>query len=144
MKNEGTTESSPPMTSCSQCGALRFDVNLCRNRRQHEENDIIWGSLYSGSRVLFFGALPSSDRWTGNHPDCQVSLFTEKNKSSPFSPVHPESPCTYSCILFSTVSHQFLYPLRFHLESTVLYIYYDYTRFFFTVNVFCAAPQPVW
>lgn len=43
-------ESSPPMTSCSLCGALPFDVTLCRNRRQHKENNIIWGSLGLGSR----------------------------------------------------------------------------------------------
>lgn len=61
MKNWGETdtlstiqrvESSPPMTSCSLCGALPFDVNLCRNRKQHEENNIIRGSLFGESGVF--------------------------------------------------------------------------------------------
>lgn len=67
MKNWGETdtlstiqrvESSPPMTSCSLCGALPFDVNLCRNRKQHEENNIIRGSLCLGSRGFFQPSSP--------------------------------------------------------------------------------------
>lgn len=74
-------------------------------------------------------------------PVCQRFSFSQrKGTALHFHPRTQETPLTPSCILLSTVSHQFLYPLDFHLKSTVLYIYY--TRFFFfTVNVFfCAAP----
>lgn len=85
-------ESSPPMTSCSLCGALPFDVNLCRSRRLHEENNIIWGNLCMGSRGFLQPSSPLiSKQGTIIPPSvCHVSLFTEKKYSSPFSPVHPE------------------------------------------------------
>lgn len=64
-------EISPPMTSCSPCGAWPFDVNLCRNRRLHEENNFIWGSLCLGSQVFLPPIppphLPSPNQWGGNH-----------------------------------------------------------------------------
>lgn len=88
---------SPPMTSCSPCGVWPFDVNLCRNRRLHEENNFIWGSLCLGSQVFLPPLpppphLPSPDQWGGNHypttPLSSPSLlfllscfsFTEKEK----------------------------------------------------------------
>lgn len=65
-------EISPLMTSCSPCGAWPFDVNLCRNRRLHGENNFIWGSLCLGSQVFLPPLpppphLPSPDQWGGNH-----------------------------------------------------------------------------
>lgn len=94
----------------------------------------VWG-------VGVFPTLLSPDQWTGNHYPptvCHVSLFTEKKYSSLFSPVHPE--IHHPIPVYSYLSHQFPYPIHFHLKSTVLYIYYDYTRFFFTVNVFVLHP----
>lgn len=135
-----TVKSSPPMTSCSLCGALCFNVNLCRNRRQHEENNIIWGSLFLGSRER--GVSQPSPLLFSEHRTIyprHVSLFTEKRYSSLFSPVHPEP--THPCIL---LSHQFPYPIHSHLKSTILYIYIMIIPDFFYCECFCAAPHPVW
>lgn len=82
---------------------LPFDVNLCRNRRLHEENNIIWGSLClgeSGERGGWFNPLlplsenrePLSPPPLPPHPRLShFSKNTEKKYSSPFSPVHPKT-----------------------------------------------------
>lgn len=136
-------ENSPPVISCSPCGALPFDVNLCRNRRPHEENNIIWGSLCLRSWGFFWPSSPLiSKQGTIFSPlVCHISLFTEKKYSSPFSPVHPEIHLpipVYSYHISVLISY-----LHFHLnKSTVLYIYYDYTRFFFLLWMFlCCTPS---
>lgn len=139
-----------------------FDVNLCRTRRQHEENHSIWGSLCLGSRGGGGGSVGGGKGAGFTHPllpwsvnreplpllpptpplpplVCHVSLFTEKKYSSPFSPVHPE---THQPVpVYSYLSHQFPYPIHFHLKSTVLYIYYDYTRFFLLWMFLCCTPS---
>lgn len=109
---------------------LCFDVNLCRNRRQHKENNFIWGSLYLGSGGFPSPLLPWSMNREPLPPVCQRFSFSQrKGTALHFHLCTQETPFTHSCILLSTVSHQFLYPIYFHLKSTVLYIYY--TRFFF-------------
>lgn len=161
-------EISPPMTSCSPCGAWPFDVNLCRNRRLHEENNFIWGSLCLGSQVFLPSLpppphLPSPDQWGGNHyPTTPLSfsplssvmfLFSQRRKntknppkknSSPFSPMHPEIYLP-TPVYSLAITYQPSY-LHFHLKkSTVLYIYImiipDFFFFFFTVNVFVLHPS---
>lgn len=91
-------EISPPMTSCSPCGAWPFDVNLCRNRRLHEENNFIWGSLCLGSQVFLPPLpppppphLPSPDQWGNHYPTTPLSfsplssvmfLFSQRRKNT--------------------------------------------------------------
>lgn len=90
-------ESSPPMTSCSLCGALPFDVNLCRNRRLHEENNIIWGSLCLGSRGSFNPLLP----WSVNR--------------EPLSPPPPLPPLPSPSVTFLFSQEKKSTALHFHL-----------------------------
>lgn len=117
------------MTSCSLCGALPFDVNLFRNRRLHKGNDIIWGSLCWGGAGLLL--LPSLSKQGTIIPSVTFLFPQRKKYSSPSSPVHiqnhlPIPVCSY-------LSHIPTSYLHLHLKNTpyCIYIYYDYTRFFF-------------
>lgn len=71
---------------------------------------------------------------------CHISLLTEKKYSSPFSPVHPEIHPPIPCILFIYHISVPISYLHFHLKSTVLYIYYDYTNFFLLWMFLCCTP----
>lgn len=108
-------EISPPMTSCSLCGALPFDVNLCRNRRLHEENNIIWGSLCLGRwgfYFLFFNPLlPGSVNREQLSPVCHISLLNrEKVQLSVFT-CAPRNSSSHPCILYlSHISPHILSP----------------------------------
>lgn len=107
-------ESSPPMTSCSLRGALPFDVTLCRNRRQHKENNIIWGSLGLGSRGRRSNPLLSLsvNRETWLPPTSCLSWFSfhgEKVQLSIFT-CAPWNSSSRSCILLSITSVLISYP----------------------------------
>lgn len=158
-------EISPPMTSCSPCGAWPFDVNLCRNRRLHEENNFIWGSLCLGSQVflphslLLTSPLLISEEGTIIPPLPSPSLLfllscfsfhregknkrkkTKKN-SSPFSPMHPEIHLP-TPVYSLAITYQPSY-LHFHLKKApyCIYILWLYQIFFsfFYCECFCAAP----
>lgn len=94
----------------------------------------------SGESGFFNPLLPGSVNREQLSPVCQVSLLTEKKYSSPFSPVHPESHLPTPVYSTFHISVPISY-LHFHLKAPYcIYIYYDYTRFFFTVNVFVLHP----
>lgn len=88
---------------------LCFDVNLCRNRRQHKENNFIWGSLYLGSWGFPSPPLP----WSMNREplplSVNVSLFhREKVQLSIFTcapkKLHLPIP-VYSYLLYHISSY---------------------------------------
>lgn len=123
---------SPPMTSCSPCGARPFDVNLCRNRKTargeqyhlrqplSEESRFIY--LYF---VLFFflktfspliseqGTIfPFLSSSSSSVCLSRFSYHREKKKySSPFSPVHPKKSLFPS--LYAPTTYQPSYPISF-------------------------------
>lgn len=134
-----TVGSSPPLTPRSPCGRLPLDMNLRRNRRLHKENTIARGGLCLGRQGFLNPSPPRvSEQGTSISPVCHVSLLTEKKYSSPFSPVHPESHLPTP--VYSTF-HISVPRSHLHLKAPhCIYIYYDYTRFFFTVNVFVLHP----
>lgn len=133
---------------------LPFDVNLCRNRRLHEENNIIWGSLCLGESGERGGGLTlfSPYQKTGNHyppplpPHPRLSHFSkhrEKVQLSIFT-CAPRNSSSHPCILLP-ITYQPPYPISiFTLKSTVLYIYIMIIPdFFFYCECFCAAPHPI-
>lgn len=134
-------EISPPITSCSLCGAFPFHVNLCRNRRLHKENNIIRGSLCLERWVwlVFNPLLPGSVNREQLYPVCHISLLIEKKYSSPFSPVHPEIHLPTPVYSTFHISVPISY-LHFHLKAPYcIYILWLY-QIFFTVNVFVLHP----
>lgn len=96
-----------------------------------------WGSLCLGARAFFNPPLP----WQGNHyPPSVTFLFSQRSTALEFSPVHLE-------IHLPTPVYSYLSHIRPNILSIFtlkapycIYIYYDYTRFFFYCECFCAAP----
>lgn len=121
---------------------LPFDVTLCRTRRRHKENDIIggWPQFSEPGEEVLPSPLLSSPLLTSAQgvkrphtlPPCliiyQNSFHREKKVQLSIFHLCTEKfiiPFPYTLITSVCIS----YP--FHLKSTVLYIYYDYTRFVF-------------
>lgn len=123
---------------------LCFDVNLCRNRRQHKENNFIWGSLYLGSWGFPSPPLP----WSMNREplplSVNVSLFhREKVQLSIFTcapkKLHLPIP-VYSYLLYHISSYILsIFTLK---APYCIYIIPDF--FFLLWMFFCAAPWPIW
>lgn len=108
----------------------------------HKENSIIGGSLCLGNWGFLYPPLlwsvnreplfPRLSRFSFHREKVQLSIFT----------CAPRNSSSHPCILFIYHISVPISYLHFHLKSTVLYIYYDYTRFFFLLWMFlCCTPS---
>lgn len=116
-------------------------------RRQHRENDIIWGSLSLGSRgrrsdPLLSSPLLASEQ--GNdYPHTLAlayhdSFHREKVQLSIFT-CAPRNSSSRSCIL---LSHQFAYPIHFTLKAPYCIYIMIIPDFFFLLWMFlCCTPS---
>lgn len=138
-------ENSPLVISCSRCGALPFDVNLCRNRRLHEENNIIWGSLFLRSPGFFWPSSPLISKQGTIFPPSSVTFLFSQRKSTA---LHFHL-CTQKFIfpsLYTLITYQSSYPISIFTLIKAPYCIYIIIipDFFFYCECFCAAPHPIW
>lgn len=82
--------------------------------------------------------------WLVNRNHCQPSFFFlfYRGKKNPLLILTctPRNSPSHSCII-TPFTYQSLYPIFTLKAPYCIYIYYDHTRFFFTVNVF--VPHPI-
>lgn len=158
--------SSPPMTSCSPRGAFTFLMWLCVELEDGTRRRTSLGVCLSFRWDLGGWEVPPSSLLSS--PLHTSAQGVKRPHTLPPTPIiyqdsfHWEKKNKVQLSIFHLCTEKFIIPIPytlitsvcisypFHLKSTVLYIYYDYTRFvflffsFFYCGCFCAAPHPFW